>query len=471
VSRRSGVAGFAAVVVLLTCGVSSGQESRIASDFRRLGEHLKEECGAFRIVACANELATGFPMHVTFGSLAPQNGFAFGLAFVEHWTPSETWRISWNADAVAAPSGSWRAGAYAKFIYTGVEPPVAVTRGGTGAKPGVPAVREYPVLSVYAQTTSLRELSYFGPASYGVDGRQSAFSERQTIVGTRFVYPLARVPLLGSLRPSLVGAVNGRFLQVRGRAAGSVPAIDEAYDELTAPGLSSQPAFVQFDEGFRIMPVFGGGRLRLNYLVGAQQFVAGASDHASFRRWTLDLRHEIPIYRNVFYAGPRETNGPNECAIAVGSTTCPAISTSRNRQGAIGLRLLVTTSGTSGGNRVPFYFQPTLGGADINGQRLLSSAADYRYRGPNLLALQETFEHSLWGPFGVMLEADQGKVADRRQALGFSDLLHSYSVGLTIRAGGLPYIVLSYSWGTGGHHVIGAMDASLLGGSGRPSMF
>ena len=30
---------------------------------------------------------------------------------------------------------------------------------------------------------------------------------------------------------------------------------------------------------------------------------------------------------------------------------------------------------------VPFYFQPTLGGSDINGQRLLSGYDDYRFRG------------------------------------------------------------------------------------------
>jgi hypothetical protein len=30
---------------------------------------------------------------------------------------------------------------------------------------------------------------------------------------------------------------------------------------------------------------------------------------------------------------------------------------------------------------------------------------------------------------------------------------------------------LSFSWGGGSHHVIGAMDASLLGGSSRPRLY
>jgi len=40
----------------------------------------------------------------------------------------------------------------------------------------------------------------------------------------------------------------------------------------------------------------------------------------------------------------------------------------RDREGGIGLRLLISESFTSSGNVVPFYFQPTIGGSDINGQ-------------------------------------------------------------------------------------------------------
>lgn len=475
-SARTGAARFVVFFSFFSLAVGAAavaQESRLASDFHREGEGLKEACGSAglgHVASCVNEVATGFPIHLALGNLSPQNGFAFGVALVEHSTPGETWRISWNADAVAAPSGSWRGGVYVKFIYSGVERPVPF-KGGEGAKPGATAIREYPVLGVYTQTISLRTVFFSGRDVSGLEGPRTAFSERQTIVGARLVYPLARATALRALRPSLVGSVNGRFLRVRGRASGSLPAADAVYDEVTAPGLSSQPGFAQFEEGFRAAPVLAAGRLRLNYLLDAQQFVAASSSHASFRRWTLDLRHEIPIYRNVVSAGPRETNGPDECSMAVGSTACPSISRSRNRQGSVGLRLLVTTSGTAAGDRVPFYFQPTLGGSDINGQRLLGSADDYRFRGPHLLALQETLEHSLWGPVGLLLEADEGKATERREDLGFSGFLHSFAVGLTIRAGGLPFIVLSYSWGTGGHHVIGAMDASLLGGSARPSLY
>src|ERR1700732_4094373 len=51
-----------------------------------------------------------------------------------------------------------------------------------------------------------------------------------------------------------------------------------------------------------------------------------------------------------------------------------------------------------------------------------------------LLLLQESFEHSIWGPFGVKLMADQGRVALTRSDLGFSDLRQSYAAGSSLRA-------------------------------------
>jgi len=102
---------------------------------------------------------------------------------------------------------------------------------------------------------------------------------------------------------------------------------------------------------------------------------------------------------------------------------------------------------TPGGNRVPFYFQPTLGGADINGQQSLSSYQDYRFRAPNLLLLRENFEHSIgkW-PLGIALIADQGKVGLTRGDLGSNNWVHSFSTGFTLRAGGFPMVYLLFSW-------------------------
>jgi phospholipase C len=96
---------------------------------------------------------------------------------------------------------------------------------------------------------------------------------------------------------------------------------------------------------------------------------------------------------------------------------------------------------------------------------------DYRFRAPHLIALQGTIEYSLWGPVGAFAAIEGGKVASTRDDLSFSGLRASGSVGVTLRAGGFPLVNLSWSFGGEGHHVIGEMSSTLLGGSSRPSLF
>jgi len=87
----------AALMTLLSALPSAAQESQFSSDLRREREHVAESCGSFSVKAlggCAYTLTTESPIHLAFGSIAPQNGFAFGAALAEHYTPNESWRLS-----------------------------------------------------------------------------------------------------------------------------------------------------------------------------------------------------------------------------------------------------------------------------------------------------------------------------------------------------------------------------------------
>jgi hypothetical protein len=467
------LSSIAALVLLSLASSVSAQESQFASDLRREGEHVAESCNSIKpttLGGCAYTLITGYPFHVAIGSLAPQNGFAFGAALSERYTPNESWRITFSADAVASMSGSYRGGAYMKFVHTpGLG--IVVRQPGAAAASRAIVPRELPVIDVFTQTTSLDTINYFGQGQQSTEAGRSVFAERQTLVGGSVVYPLSDVPGLARLRPALLAGMTGRFIDIDPGRVDDVPSIDEKYSAATAPGLDRQNGFVEFREGIRFKPSIANGWLQFNYVVSAQQFRTSRESQSSFNRWTIDLRHEIPLYRGASSTGPREFNGPNECSQSTGSPACPAVQLSRNRQGSISLRLFMSTSSTADGNQVPFYLQPTLGGSDINGERLLASFDDYRFRGPNLLALQESIEHSLWGPVGLFAMAEQGKVAVERGDLGFGGMATSATVGLTLRAGGFPMVNLSFSWGTEGHHIIGTIDSSLLGGSARPSLF
>lgn len=453
--RRNTLLLFVCLIVL--GGRAYSQESQLAAEFRHESESFKKNCAKFSlksIPGCGEVLFTGHPLHIAAGSIAPGNGFGVGPAFVTHYTPNDNWRLSFNADGIVSTNGSWRAGVYAKAIRTKITP-------------GTTTVRPFPIFNVYAQAASLKKIAYYGLGPDTLRPDQTFFGMRETIAGASVLYPVGGKPL----NLSLHGEMNGRFVDIRESPGQPSPSIGQVHTEATAPGLTNQPAFAQFGEGVRIRPGLFSDNLRLNYSVNYQQFVAVSDSRFSFQRLTVDLSHAIPLSKKVVEQS-RDHNGPDDCSTSATSTThdCPEIT--RDRVGSINLRFLLVESFTSTGHVVPFYFQPTLGGSDLNGRSSLASFQDYRFRAPNLMLLQGGIEHSLYGPLGVTFMAETGKVALTRGDIEFKHLRHSYAAGLTLRAGGFPMVYLMLAWGSGeGTHTIASMNTSLLGGSSRPSLY
>jgi hypothetical protein len=457
------------IPVLVAClALSVGacaQETQLGSDFRREGDALQQDCSNFQSLgSCAYTLFTDHPLHIAAGSIAPQDGFGFGPAFVTHWTPNESWRLSWDVDAVVSTNASWRAGAYMTAIWDR-HGRIVSNPGATGTGASNLRVREDPVFHLLVQTTSLKKLGYFGLGPDSSDTARSYFGMRQTIAGVNATWPI-----LQQWHISLYGEANGRFVDVSPDPGQSSPSIEQLYSPVTAPGLASQPAFAQFGEGVHINPSFAGGHVRLNYSVAFKEYAAPGDSTYSFDRWTTDLSHQFPIYRRTRALAPNGFNGPDDCSVSAGEHTCPAVT--RDLEGSFKARFLMNESITSAGHVVPFYFEPTLGGSDIDGNPTLPSYQDYRFRAPNEILVQAAFEHSVYGPLGFTAIVDEGKVALRRSDLDFTHLRHSYSVGLTLRAGGFPMVWLIFSFGgQEGTHTTGAMNTSLLGASARPSLY
>ena len=453
---------------------------------------LQHSCFAIKGIAdCAEELFTGQPVHIAVVSIAPQNGFGAGLAYVGHKT-TQNWRITWDSDAVASNNGSWRAGIYVKFVDTYEKAPTfEFGTKGRNLKPNLTNLPERPVINLYVQTITLNKITYFGLGPNTTEAGRSFFGMRQTIAGSSVVKPF-----YARLSAAVYGEMNGRFVDIRPSSNQPSPTIGALYTEATAPGLTTQPGTFQLGEGARMRPVVFDDYLHLDYNVAYQQFVAPGNSTFSFQRLTTDLSHEFAIFRKTTRVIlPRDTNGPDECSVdrdsenpectvdkfaknhecltPSGAQTKECKELSRDLQGTIGFRVLSVLSMTPGSDIVPFYFQPTLGGGDINGNSSLSSYQDYRFRAPNLLLIRESFEQSLGNlPLGVTFMVDEGKVAMTRGGLGPSPWLHSFSAGLTLRAGGFPQVFLLFAWGgKEGTHTIAQMNASLLGGGTRPSLY
>lgn len=410
----------------------ASSEGSLQSDLRREGQQFKDDCFSAdkKIFSCLTDLVHGSPLHLTGGNFPPGNGFGAGLAFGWEHNLNESWRSATNVEAMASTNQSWMAGFNFRAIKVPDTPVAVITHRpvkGTGKKA---EILYAPEVNFYAEAISLNKLSYYGIGPDTSRDNLALYGMREIVVGGNGSYPIHNSGL------SLFGELDGRFFALR-------PASSDA----TVPELGPQKGFFEPGEGVRFDRDLS-SRFIVDYSATLQEFLGGSSD--SFERLNLDFLHTIPLYKLEKTAG----------------------STTRNRDGSINLEARLVESFEPSGNTIPFYLQPTLGGADINGDKMLASYPDYRFRAPNLMLFRADLEHSIWGPIGAMFQYDLGKVALTRGDLGFDHLLHSYAVGLTIRAGGYPMVQLLFAWG--GHegtHTIATINPALIGGGSRPSLY
>jgi hypothetical protein len=472
-------------------------ESRLHRDFRVEGEAL-QACGKFNfgsLTGCGQTLVTGQPMHIAVGSLAPQNGFGTGLAFVEHKDFASEWRMNFDIDALATDNGSWRGGAYMK-AYRLPGGTFRMQFPGSTTKPATtPLFTSAPLFNFYAQAISLNRVDYYGLGPHTTPVTHTTYGFTETIAGVSAILPIAGI--LTRAKLAVVAELNGRFPTIHPGTDATLPSTYQLFSESTAPGLSRQTGYLEPSEGLRIEPALFKDHIRLNYLMQFQQFVAPSDSGYSFRRWNGDFSHEIPLYSllpsklSARYTTDRapamQYNGPDDCTGSgsnismvraaavkpVSARPCPILSTTQKLEGSITLRAFMSESFADRGSVVPYYFSPTIGGSDINGAPMLASYPDYRFRGPDLLLFQGSIEHSIGKlPLGALFKVDEGKIGLRRDDVSLDHLQHTFGVGFTVHAGGLPVVSFLFAWGgSEGTHPTATVSPTLLGASSRPSLF
>jgi len=467
-------------LLAMAAPVWAQNETMLGSDFRKEGSSFGSDCTSFsKAMDCGELLFTGHPLHIAAGSLPPQNGFGAGGAFI-YSRDTSTLRVSYDLDAVASMNGSWRAGFYVRIISTPPKKADVTCGRPTDASASKPPSLLRPVFHLYAQAISLNKIDYFGLGPTTTVAGRSYYGMREVIPGMNVIWPAFRTKSI-----SYFGEINGRVVSLRSSPGQASPSIEQLYTDATAPGLATQPVFVQFGEGIRFRPERFKGRLRLNYFAVAQQFLAPGNSRFEFARFNVDLGHQIPLYSKTRTLLPIEANGPDTCTTEHENTTtmdkkdkkdldehpCPRVTL--NFEGSLNFRFFLSDSFVPAGNVVPFYFQPTLGGTDINGNAAVSSYQDYRFRAPNVMLFRQSFEHTIWNwPLGIALMVDEGKVGLNRGDLGSNPWVHTLSAGLTLRAGGFPQVFLMFAWGGNeGSKTVANMNSSLLGGGARPSLF
>jgi hemolysin activation/secretion protein len=87
---------------------------------------------------------------------------------------------------------------------------------------------------------------------------------------------------------------------------------------------------------------------------------------------------------------------------------------------------------------VPFYYQPTLGGSDIESRVTLRGYPDYRFRGNDLALMQIEYTRPIPAidPVGIYIFYDGGSVALAGQSLGMARYRQDGGLGATLRLQG-----------------------------------
>jgi hypothetical protein len=430
-------------------------------------------------------------LYPSIANLPPGNGLALGAVFKDSELNPKSlpaWRMDYQVDAQGSFNGSWTAGGSLTMKLAPVSEKkestsaaagtgTSSTSTGSAGTPSTPANPNKPIvwlhppivvqgpirkharnqgqneskllLNFYAFHTSLNQVTFFGIGPNTVPADRTFFALRETVTG-------ANADVLLPWGFHFLGELNGRWPSIGTDHGQSSPSIEQVYAEATAPGLMRQPGFLQPGEGLQFLHHGGGlgekanfgAEYDLDWTANFQQFFAPSLSANSFRRLTIDATNEIQLKGRF---KPKE-----------GSSTSEDL-------GTLQLRGWVSESVVSAGHVVPFYFQPTLGGGDIDKQRTLASYADYRFRAPNALLFRAQYEKGLpkYSFLGVIFRADAGKVAIARGDLDLSHLRHSYGAGLTVRAGDFPYLVFMYAWGGAeGHHTFADLNLSAIAAGG-----
>lgn len=277
-----------------------------------------------------------------------------------------------------------------------------------------------------------------GPSSSLVG--HAVYRQQEIWAGVNGYMPLPFV----SGRAGIVGILGGvKYFRptTKGVSGDTLPSVNQLYGEAGAPASTVQPDFVELLMGLSIRTptpkplIWEKHEAEITY---AHYFDQGSNQFSfdQLEAWagiSLDLLKKAKTngrWSQIDYTRPWwkdalcMQNALGGCLI-----------------GTLATRGRVTTSYTASGSSVPFFLQPTLGGADFNGIDTLRGLVDYRLRAPNRLLLQTDFDkpiaqiglkkHPL-GQYGLYGFFDAGNVATTPGQLVANGLRTDVGVGFSV---------------------------------------
>ena len=304
---------------------------------------------------------------IKMGGLVPYSGFALGPEYYRHF---------WHEQAIFQ---STLVGSFKEFYKFDTNLRMPSLAG------------EHAFFSLDGMTFSYPRVDYYGPGPRSNKHGRSNYSLEETgFSGTAGLRPF---------RYLRIGATGGYLMTHVGPGEEEeLASTDKLFTEQTTPGIQSPSnfaelgGFLEFDWRDRPGDPAHGGKYTAHY----NDLLDVRRGAYSFQR--LDL--EVEQYFGFL-----------------------------NDQHVIAIRGRVNATEAWGGDRVPFYLQPTLGGPDdLRGFRA------FRFYDNNAAVLSGEYRWNLMGSLGMALFVDAGQVYDRWQHINFRSLHKDYGFGFRVKS-------------------------------------
>lgn len=233
--------------------------------------------------------------------------------------------------------------------------------------------------------------------SFGVD-----YTDYQARVVLRPVPWIQGAARFGSFQGSLEPGTDPRF-----------PSIEERFTDQDVPGLSDHPdyRYTELMAAIDYRDQDGNARDGGYYAVTWRRYGDLQLDRYNFSQFDAHVQQFFPIF-------------------------------DKKRVFAVQARLV--SSSHDDGQRVPFYFKPTLGGS-----RSLRSYNDYRFRDDHAFYLNVEYRWEAFSGLDMALFSDWGAVAPRWDAIRLTDLQNAYGIGFRFNT--YKTVFLRFDIGLGGN--------------------
>jgi hypothetical protein len=239
---------------------------------------------------------------------------------------------------------------------------------------------------VRAQHYEFPQEDFFGLGQSSLEENRTNYLLRSTEASAELQWKPARLFEIGGglsyLTPSIGKGTDSRY-----------PTTDQIFNPATIPGYEQQPDFLRSDASIALdwrdnpLHPHAGGRYGLTF----SDYRDRDLDSFDFRSFAIDLQQYVPI---------------------------------PDRYRTIALHAAAVITDPQAGQAVPFYFQPTLGGAQA-----LRGFREFRFQDANSLLLTAEYRWEAWWALDGAFFVDAGKVAADRRDLNLRDLDLSYGVG------------------------------------------